>query len=651
MVSRPDDNSIQFRALQVANQHRNAYGLRYNDFTRYRKHCGNRTHRLRSSLKMTHGKGRDFKKLPPITLENIKPGHLELLLFETERAWAYSQDLYTASVQNKEHETKLRHTATGRFRRAIHWCTQLLSHCQALHAAQRISAENLLEINAYTLILSGRFLRFRNEYEDALDQLCVARDILDLLADCAESSKDQALATLFSDEIAPEIRYCAHQLGQKDSYDIDRIVKEAAPKRRDALVDGYAGLIERLRSEGHGDATTQGRKRLQELVWEGEPIPVRNPELVGVLLRVQDAEGLLKAKATTDEKEDADVEAKQQGKKRHHKTRKGVAAFDAILAALSDAEEVARKLAEAQKATGGSTTSSLSSRDIHFLHDYIVYNLLSRRVERDLTLISALITSSQSPRKHTEKSTSKKDCKAPAGAGEDVDDGTPRDDDRTDARVNPAIVKLLNTVVQSLEHMRSLSIVEEAPDLATAVEVRLAFTKSRRCVYLARSYAAVKQYAQALALCQRSHIYIREASSTLSATSPTPHASFYPITLTGVNSLEQLLLNDEERLKRDWFAYNGGSPAAQRDTSKKPLFFDIALNHVQLDIERLQERAGLAVSPKKDEKVTQETPRAAVTPVAKAKMEEIERPATPEPVSSRAGGGLSSLLGGWWGRK
>ena len=224
-------------------------------------------------------------------------------------------------------------------------------HCQALYAAQRISAENMLEINAYTLILSGRFLRFRNEYEDALDQLCVARDILDVLADCAGSSKDQALATLFADEIAPEIRYCAHQLGQKDSYDIDRIVKEVAPKRRNALVDGYDGLVARLRTEGRGDATVQSRKRLRELVWEGEPIPVRNPELVGVLLRVQDAEALLKEKTETDKHEEPEGETKQQekGKKRHQKTRKGVAAFDAILAALSDAEEVARKLAEAQK--------------------------------------------------------------------------------------------------------------------------------------------------------------------------------------------------------------------------------------------------------------------------------------------------------------
>ena len=35
---------------------------------------------------------------------------------------------------------------------------------------------------------------------------------------------------------------------------------------------------------------------------------------------------------------------------------------------------------------------------------------------------------------------------------------------------------------------------------------------------------------------------------------------------------------------------------------------------------------------------------------ASEKVEEIERAATPEP-SAQASGGLSSLLGGWWGRR
>lgn len=77
----------------AANKERSAYGLRYNDFHRYRydkyrygehlltvdrEHCANRVHRLRSTLKMTHGKGRKFEKLPPITIDTVRSGQYVL---------------------------------------------------------------------------------------------------------------------------------------------------------------------------------------------------------------------------------------------------------------------------------------------------------------------------------------------------------------------------------------------------------------------------------------------------------------------------------------------------------------------------------------------------------------------------------------------
>jgi signal recognition particle subunit SRP68 len=74
-------------------------------------------------------------------------------------------------------------------------------------------------------------------------------------------------------------------------------------------------------------------------MWEDQPVPVRNPELVDVLLRVQDAETRLAG--------DSGPEGRKGGTSASSK--KSVAAYDAILLALSDAEEVARKLAEAQK--------------------------------------------------------------------------------------------------------------------------------------------------------------------------------------------------------------------------------------------------------------------------------------------------------------
>jgi hypothetical protein len=81
-------------ALQLANEQRSLYGLRYHDHERYRcayrlynlchrsafpshsfsKHCANRTHRLRSTLKVTHGRGREFKKPPVVPQDKIQDG-------------------------------------------------------------------------------------------------------------------------------------------------------------------------------------------------------------------------------------------------------------------------------------------------------------------------------------------------------------------------------------------------------------------------------------------------------------------------------------------------------------------------------------------------------------------------------------------------
>lgn len=616
------ENKLSFRALQLANEQRTAYGLRYNDFTRYRKHCANRTHRLRSTLKTTHGKGREFKKLPPLSTDSIKDGHLELLLFESERAWAYSQDLVTQSLQpaNEDQAGSLRHSATGRFRRAVHWSTQLLSHCQSLYASSYLSAEGLMQITIYTLILNGRFLRYRDNFEDAAIQLSVARHLLDELADRAATSRDQALATVFADEIGPEIRYCAHELGRERAYDVDAIAAELSGKHRGEIVEGCDALILKFRQEGEVAGKGEGRKKLTTLMWEGQPVPVRNPELVDVLLRVQEAEAKI-----TQSREPVRAEGVsdmgRKGKSGSHGSKKGVAAYDAILLALSDAEEVARKLVEAQQNSGSSSTSAAGTRDIHFVHAYIVYQLLSRRIQRDLLLVSALLSS------HRPQASAK-----------------PKKE-HVDARLYPAVVKLLDTVIQGLAQMRNLSIVDESPDLASAVEARLTFTKARRCSYLSQCYVAVKKYAEALSLIQHATIYLRETRSTLSIFSEDPISSgspaYYPLTSSDLDILESTITQDGLTIKNEWFAYNGGSIDADNKTYKKPLFFDIALNYVQLDMDRLQERAGKASAP-------------VLVPVqavpAKSRLEEVARPNTPEP-QVPARGGLSSLLEGWWGRK
>lgn len=269
---------------------------------------------------------------------------LQLLLFEAERAWAYSQELASQSLDpaKADKRSALRHSATSRFRRAINWSTQLLSLAQSLYASKRLSAENILELTIYTLILNGRFLRSREEQlQDALSQLSVARFLLDNLSTQATTSRDQALATLFIDEIGPEIRYCAHQLGNRNAYDVDGIVQELSGAQKDKLVEGCDNILTALREDTASVAQGVLKKKLNTLVWEGKPVPVRIPELVDALLKVQEAETKLVAT-----KKSPGGDRSQSGS---NTTKRSVSAYDTVLSALSDSEEVARKQAETQQ--------------------------------------------------------------------------------------------------------------------------------------------------------------------------------------------------------------------------------------------------------------------------------------------------------------
>ena len=196
------------------------------------------------------------------------------------------------------------------------------------------------------LILNGRFLRYRDEFEDALIQLSVARGILDELAERAQTSRDQALATYFADEMGPEIRHCAHALGHVKAYDVDNIVREQSSQHCSQIVDGYDTLVQKLRDTSD---SKDNKRKLRTLVWEGEVVPVRNPELVDVLVKVEEGEIKLREESTEVSKlPRTDQDKKRRKPSKGGKSKRGVAAYDNILLALSDAEDVARKLVEAQ---------------------------------------------------------------------------------------------------------------------------------------------------------------------------------------------------------------------------------------------------------------------------------------------------------------
>ena len=128
-------------------------------------------------------------------------------------------------------------------------------------------------------------------------------------------------------------------------------------------------------------------------------------------------------------------------------------------------------------------------------------------------------------------------------------------------------------------------------------------------------------------------------------TTATP--SFFPLKNDEIKEFESTVVSDSLRFKRDWFAYNGGSLQADPTTYKKPLFFNIALNYVELDMDRLQERTGKKPIAPPTSSLAASSSKAK-SESSKAKVEEDIEPTPQPPPQARAG--LSSLLGGWWSK-
>ncbi|KAG8889510.1 hypothetical protein FRB98_003984 [Tulasnella sp. 332] len=601
-----------------------------------RKHCANKVHRLRQVLKITHGKGKDFKTPPPVPLESIKDGHLGLLLYEAERAWAYAQELLNENV--KAQDGTIRRRALSRFRKAITWVTELRERASALYQSSppQLSPTSYTEVIAYHLMISGRFQRSKDEFNPALKDLCVCRALLDQLVASARSSRDQALYTVFSDEIDPEIRHCAHEIGRAKAYDIVAVVADLAPKNLESVVPSGTALLAALKSSV---ASGSGRDHdLEPVIWEGKPVPIRSPELVDAFLRIQKTAHVLEG----DRKQSTKLSATDKART-HHSSRGQLAAFDGVLSALSDAEDLAKKLVESQQGNTSRSAPGPGARDAVFIHAYVSYQLLARRIQRDLLIVDGLVQPTPLP-------TGTKALQ------------TRSQKQQTDPRVYPAVIKTLDTVLQSLDQMRTLSITDESQDIASALDVRISFTKAKRCSYLALAHASVKNYGQAIALDQRGLLHLREAS-TFENNAIVPEVLFYTLDAeSSVAGLAETFDEDTLRFKRDWYAFNGGNvdtdPSSVKKV-KKPLFFDVAFNYMEPPMDELRRRAGK--EPLKVEQPASPTTRIAPPNAsalgARSKIdvedEDVNEEEAPPPPSSAApsSGVLSGLLGSWWGRK
>ncbi|PWN50114.1 hypothetical protein IE53DRAFT_387607 [Violaceomyces palustris] len=451
---------IHLPILQIISEARNEHGMRLQDFERYRRYCSSKVHRLRETLHLTHadmnqkapekgkskktkgkkpkkaqaaaaqsaaakGKGNVFteKVIRIQDVDNERPALL--LLFEAERAWAFSQDLRNQSFENDQ-DSALRRRGFSRARRAVQWSFQLYQLVTAL--SSRFDAHARAEAAAYATLLKASELFDKKQWEKALEHLSVSRVLLSIVADSSDSSRSEALANSFIDSGEAQMRYCAYQIGESEQ-EMDKAAERIATNEVcTKVLPEFNDLEAELRSVKMASSGAKSERALT-LTWHGQKIPIRNPELLDSITKASDEEEALqraikagdsqgriktseKTKRTNISKRPRLSHSQRKAKKREAAAAAAQASgsssivastsrvggggrtemdpFDRALSALADAEEVARRLVEDNAealAKSHSARYESASNDLRLAHDYIFYKLLALRVARNARLV------------------------------------------------------------------------------------------------------------------------------------------------------------------------------------------------------------------------------------------------------------------------
>lgn len=504
--------------------------------------------RLRKSTKEQQKRKGGDKFTRKAIIDVKSPKHMLILAYEAERAWAHASELKA----NTSH-AKQKHHARTRFAKAV-------KSAKALYEAATKHIDDgrqRAQCAAYLLMLEG-------ELKGSASIRKAAQALLNELARTAPTAKEQVVMRELADSLDPLIRYGAWQAGIDDvaSLSLDH-----------GSVAEFDALLSDLKSR-------EAVKAAEPLTFGEREIPLAAPELVEDFEKVRRALASLNADSSTSGKAKA-KRAQRIGPKR-------MAKFDAALSALTEAEASSSRLrGELDGDAKGAASSKKEQQEaVTLAHEYMLCHLHTVRASRDLALISRL--------------TSKLPVLSPNES----------DRDRKKAsRILPGLVKLYDNVLVAFESTRELSLVDGDTELADGVEARIAGVKARRSVYLARAYAMLYKYAEAMTLLTRGSLYAREAASFHA---PTSSSMLPALPLASKEEMDREYAGTKKMIEKSWYdsehqlADLGDLSLATalgtetEHKKKKEEFYDVAHSYVtSWDLDAIQRKAGVpsAVSP------------------------------------------------------
>ncbi|XP_068932428.1 signal recognition particle subunit SRP68 isoform X1 [Petaurus breviceps papuanus] len=447
-------DSLGLEILQIIKESQQQHGLRHGDFQRYRGYCSRRQRRLRKTLNFKMGNRHKFtgKKVTEELLSDNR--YLLLILMDAERAWSYAMQL----KQEANTEPRKRFHLLSRLRKAVKHAEELERLCES----HRVDAKTKLEAQAYMAYLTG-MLRFEHqEWKAAMEAFNKCKTIYEKLAS-AFTEEQAVLYNQRVEEISPNIRYCAYNIGDQSAISELMQMRLRSGGTEGLLAEKLESLITQTRAK---QAAT-----MSEVEWRGRTVPVKIDKVRIFLLGLADNEAAINQAESEETKERL---------------------FESLLSECRDTIQAVREELKPDQKQRENSLDGESGKvsNLQYLHSYLTFIKLSTAIKRNESMAKGL-------QKALLQQHSEDDSKR-----------SPRPQD---------LIRLYDIILQNLVELLQLPGLEEDKVFKKEIGLKTLVYKAYRCFFIAQSYVLVKKWSEALVLYDRVLKYASEVQSQTGA--------------------------------------------------------------------------------------------------------------------------------------
>ncbi|XP_056405412.1 signal recognition particle subunit SRP68 [Hyla sarda] len=444
-------DTLGLEILQIIKESQQQHGMRHGDFQRYRGYCSRRLRRLRKTLNFKMGNRHKFtgKKVTVDMMSDNR--YLLLILMDAERAWSYAMQL----KMEANTEPRKRFHLVSRLRKAVKHGEELERLCES----DRVDAKTKLEAQAYSAYLNGMLQFEQQQWQDAMKAFNKCKTIYEKLAS-AFTEEQAVLYNQRVDEISPNIRYCAYNIGDKTAINELMQMRLRGGGAEGLLAEKLETLISQTRAK---QAAT-----MSEVEWRGRTIPVKIDKVRIFLLGLSDTEAAIS--------QAEDEEAKER-------------LFESVLSECRDAiQSVREELKTEQRQRDAVMDGEMGKvSTLQYLHSYLSYIKLSTAIQRNESMASAL----QKALLHQPQA---------------------EEDGKRTARPQD-LIRLYDIILQNLAELTQLPGLEEDQSFQKEIVLKTLVYKAYRCFFIAQSYVLVKKWSEALVLYDRVLKYAKEVQA------------------------------------------------------------------------------------------------------------------------------------------